>query len=368
MALEENLIPALSVGYFDEFTAEKFIDAGCIVKVHLVCSTLSKSGEAHEKARGRNPSAGKACIESLHNAAIPYSIGFVVGIGETEDERLKFIHEIGRFCTADPYLQDISLIPFQPGNDSEMGNRPGLPFSAVEVALKACKEAFPVHHLSVPPHLFYRFPDLVSAGLNDLGSVPILTGDPAHADFNVPSFETMKARLEKKNFALFERGSNCTPAAINRPAVAGVALANRQLIEKRNSSGLNLVDNDHCFVCGTRNQHGLHIPMKESVKDGTCTFSWTPGPIFQGYAGIVHGGILSTLMDESMAYAVMDNRKTVVTADMRIRFHRPTPVGVQLKFVATRVGQRKNLHFARASVLLPDGTVLAEAEGRFAEI
>lgn len=73
-------------------------------------------------------------------------------------------------------------------------------------------------------------------------------------------------------------------------------------------------------------------------------------------------------MDEAMAYAVMNNQITAVTADIRVRFIRPTPVGIPLKFVATRVGQRKNLHFARASVILPDGAVLAEAEGRFAEI
>jgi acyl-coenzyme A thioesterase PaaI-like protein len=71
-----------------------------------------------------------------------------------------------------------------------------------------------------------------------------------------------------------------------------------------------------------------------------------------------------------MAYAVMgaDMKILAVTADMRVRFLRPAPVGVPLKFVATLVGQRKNLHFARASVILPEGSVLAEAEGRFAEI
>jgi acyl-coenzyme A thioesterase PaaI-like protein len=64
----------------------------------------------------------------------------------------------------------------------------------------------------------------------------------------------------------------------------------------------------------------------------------------------------------------MNNEITAVTADIRIKFNRPTPVGIPLKVIATRVGQRKNLHFARASVMLPDGRVSAEAEGRFAEI
>jgi len=41
---------------------------------------------------------------------------------------------------------------------------------------------------------------------------------------------------------------------------------------------------------------------------------------------------------------------------------------VPLKFIANRVAQRKNLHFAKATVILPNGTVLAEAEGRFAEV
>jgi 7,8-didemethyl-8-hydroxy-5-deazariboflavin synthase CofG subunit len=368
IALENNLMPVLSVGYIDEFTAEKFTDAGCLIRVNLVSASLSQPGQALEKARGRNPSGGKAALESLHKANIPYSAGFVIGIGETEEDRLEFIEEIGRYCTADPYLQDVRIVPFQPTQNCAMSQRPPLPFEAVSKVVEKAKEAFPVHHLSVPPYLFYRYPALADYGLNDLGSVPIVTGDPSYEEFEIPSFDTMKARLEKANIALFERGTFCTPAAGNRPTITDALKSTRSIIEKRNASGLNLIDNNHCFVCGTNNEIGLKIPMKESVKDHTCNFTWTPGPAFQGYAGIVHGGILSTLMDEAMAHAVMNNQIMAVTADMRVRFTRPAPVGVPLKFVATRVGQRRNLHFARASVLLPDGTVLAEAEGRFAEI
>jgi uncharacterized protein (TIGR00369 family) len=249
-----------------------------------------------------------------------------------------------------------------------MPDRPPLPFTAVEKAVKQAKEVFPVHPISVPPWLFYRFPELVDAGLNDLGSVPVLTGDPASPGFTIPGYETLKARLEKANLMLFERCGFSTPAARNRPEIAKAITHTQKLIDKRNASGLNLIDDEHCFVCGKHNDFGLHIPMREMVKDHTCNFKWTPGPNFQGYAGIVHGGILSTLLDEAMAWAVMNNEITAVTADIRIKFNRPTPVGIPLKVIATRVGQRKNLHFARASVMLPDGRVSAEAEGRFAEI
>jgi uncharacterized protein (TIGR00369 family) len=301
---------------------------------------------------------------------VPYSVGFVIGIGESEDERLNFIEEIGRFCTADPWLQDVRIIPFQPTPGCAMRNRPPLPFAAVEKAVAALRKAFPVHHISIPPWLFYRFPELVASGLNDLNGVPVFTGDPTHPNFEITCYETLKARLESQNIHLYERGTLSTTVALNRPEVLTALTHTRGLIERRNLSGLNLIDNDHCFVCGPRNNSGLHIPVKKSVEGHTCTFTWIPGPSYQGYAGIVHGGLLSTLLDESMAYAVMgaDMKILAVTADMRVRFLRPAPVGVPLKFVATLVGQRKNLHFARASVILPEGSVLAEAEGRFAEI
>ena len=369
-AIALNLLPVLEVGYLDAFTMERFVNAGSSVRLNLVCATLSSQGQSLEKSRNRNPSTGKACIEGLHAAGIPYSLGFVTGIGESEEERLRFISETGRFCTADPLLQDVRLNPFQPSPGCSMPGRPPMSFAAVRKTISALREAFPVHHISLPPHLCYRFPELVEAGLNDLGSVPVLTGDPTHRNFDVPSFETLKARLEEKNIMLYERGTLSTPVALNRPEVFEAVSNSRKLIERRNLSGLNLIDNAHCFVCGPRNKSGLHIPVQKSVEGHTCTFTWVPGPAYQGYAGIVHGGILSTLLDEAMAYAVMGAEKDIlaVTADMHIRYLRPTPVGVPLKFAATLTGQRKNLYFARSSVILPDGSVLAEAEGRFAEV
>ena len=368
LAIKENLIPVLATGYIDAFSAERFSKAGCVVRVNLVASALSAEGQALEKSRGRNPSTGKAAIEALHAAEVPYSIGFNIGIGETEEDRLAFIREIGQFCTADPLLQDIRIIPFQPTPDCSMSQRPPLPFEAVEKTVATVREIFPVHHISVPPYLFNRYPKLIDAGLNDLGSVPILTGDPSYTTFDVPTFETMKSRLELVNIHLYERSSLSTPAAINRESLSATLPHLTKMIERRNSSGLNLIDNLHCFVCGPRNPLGLNIPIKKHTEGHTCTFTWTAGPAYQGYAGIVHGGMLSTLLDEAMAHAVMGDDTLAVTADIKIRFHRPAPVGLPLKFIATRVGQRKHLHFARSSVVSPDGTVLAEAEGRFAEI
>ena len=369
-ALARNIIPVLEIGYLDSFTLERFFKSGCAVRANLVSANLEEEGEAHFEAKNRNPSSGKSFVEALHSNQIPYTICFKVGIGETEEQRLSYIKEIGQLCTADPFLQDVRIVPFQPSPHCKMNSRPPLGFEALAKVVETAREAFPVHHISVPANLCSRYPDLIKRGLNDLGSLPIFSGDVYNPTFEVPNVETIKARLRKFNCHLYERGTLSTPVVINRPECIHAVSASRVLIEKRNSTMISLIDNDHCFVCGNKNPFGLHIPIKECIKGNRVKFTWTPGPNHQSYAGVVHGGILATLLDESMGYAIMgENRsRKVVTIDYTISYKHPTPVGLPLTVVATLTGNRRQIIMAKGTVIAPDGTVLVEATGKFYEI
>ncbi len=369
-ALALNLIPVLEIGYLNSFTLERFYKSGCSIRANLVCSNLSEEGQALQNSKNRNPANGKAFVEALHQNQIPYTLCFTIGIGETETERLEFLKEIGRFCSSDPFLQDIRIIPFQPSQGCKMFNRPPLPFDAVAKMVEAARKAFPVHHISVPANLFSRFPDLIEHGLNDLGSLPVFSGDIFNPSFQIPNVETIKARLREKNCHLYERGTLSTPAVLNRPECYNAVSYTRALIEKRNSSIISLIDNNHCFVCGKNNPFGLHIPVKTYIKGNTVTFNWVPGPNHQSYAGIVHGGILATLLDEAMGYAVMGEGITrrIVTLEYTLNYRHPTPVGLPLKVIATMGPQRRQIIMARGSIVAPDGTILVEATGKFYEI
>ena len=369
-ALALNLIPVLEIGYLNSFTLERFYKSGCSIRVNLVSSTLTEDGQALSNAKNRNPSNGKAFVEALHQNQIPYTLCFTIGIGETEQERIDFLKEMARFCSSDPFLQDVRIIPFQPSQNCKMYDRPPLPFEAVANVVKAAREAFPVHHISVPANLFNRYPDLIETGLNDLGSLPVFSGDILNPAFPIPNVETIKARLREKNCHLYERGTLSTPAVLNRPECYNAVSYTRALIEKRNSTIISLIDNNHCFVCGKNNPFGLHIPVKSCIKGNTVTFTWVPGPNHQSYAGIVHGGILATLLDEAMGYAVMgeDISRRIVTMEYTLNYRHPTPVGLPLKVVATMGAQRHQIIMARGSILAPDGTVLVEAAGKFYEI
>ena len=369
-ALALNLIPVLEIGYLNSFTLERFYKSGCSIRANLVASNLTENNQALENAKNRNPANGKAFVEALHQNQIPYTLCFTIGIGETEEERLEFIKEFGHLTSSDPFLQDIRIIPFQPSQSCEMYDRPPLPFESVAKVFEVVRDSFPVHHISVPANLFSRYPDLIEHGLNDLGSLPVFSGDTLNPSFSVPNVETIKARLREKNCHLYERGTLSTPTVLNRPECYKAVSYTRALIEKRNSTIISLIDNGHCFVCGKNNPFGLHIPVKSYIKGNTVTFTWVPGPNHQSYAGIVHGGILATLLDEAMGYAVMGEKieRRIVTLEYTLNYRHPTPVGLPLKVVATMGAQRHQVITARGTILAPDGTVLVEASGKFYEI
>lgn len=366
MALEHGLLPVVQVGLLTPLELKTLAPVAASVRIPVFAAPLDGEGQAHATARGRLALTGRELIEKAHQAGMPYHLDFLIGIGESPEDRARMAREIGAFCAADPWLQDVRAVPFQPVPGTPFRARPPLPFDEVRAVIVELARAFPVHALSVPIHLFARYPELVGAGLNDLGSTPVVTGDPVMPTFPVPGLELVKSRLIEVAGALHERLPLTTPAAMNRPALAEGLTRARERLQARAASGLALLDNRKCFVCGDHNPDGLRIAFQRHDAN-TCTATWVAGATFQGYAGIVHGGLLSTLLDEAMAHSLNGAGLQVVTADLRVRFLRPVPVGLPLTVTGTRTGNRQRIHFARGTVTGPDGVLLAEAEGRFAE-
>ncbi len=56
-----------------------------------------------------------------------------------------------------------------------------------------------------------------------------------------------------------------------------------------------LRDNHRCYVCGKKNPAGLGVDFEIDREARSISANFTPSDIHQGYEGIVHGGILSTL-------------------------------------------------------------------------
>ena len=114
-----------------------------------------------------------------------------------------------------------------------------------------------------------------------------------------------------------------------------------------------------CFACGRDNPIGLKLSLRQ---DGdTVRTEFTPGEIHQGWPGVVHGGIISTILDEAMAYAAIYRGLYCVTAKMEVRIRNTPLIGQQLYISARITGNRRKLVEAGAEMRLEDGAVVAEA-------
>ena len=91
-------------------------------------------------------------------------------------------------------------------------------------------------------------------------------------------------------------------------------------------------------------------------------------PEHQGWNGVIHGGLLATLLDETMSQWLWARNIVTMTAEMTTRYRTATPVGVKLTIEARRVAERGRLLQMEAWVKLPDGTVSARATAKFLKV
>lgn len=128
-----------------------------------------------------------------------------------------------------------------------------------------------------------------------------------------------------------------------------------------------LRDNHHCFACGKENPYGLHLDFTYHP-DGSVSTVFTPEQRFQGYEGILHGGIITTLLDEVMAHVFIAGKVPAVTARIEVRFKKPVPIGTQLLVTGRPAGAKGRLLAAEAEITDLGGTVYSTGAGVFAPV
>ena len=124
-------------------------------------------------------------------------------------------------------------------------------------------------------------------------------------------------------------------------------------------------NNDNCFVCGMKNPFGFQVKPEIIGGGASVHIECTPAEHLQGWANILHGGILSTLLDEAITYVGIGTfDQPAVTAQLEVRFRNPAPTAVKLFVSAERTKVSKRLVEAKAEVTLGDGTLIATGTGK----
>ena len=121
--------------------------------------------------------------------------------------------------------------------------------------------------------------------------------------------------------------------------------------------------NHNCFCCGERNVRGLQLKF---IKEGDFVrTTFIPTGIYEGYPGIMHGGITSTILDEIMSQCLNSLGLIGFTARLEVRFRHHVPLDQPVHFEARIVRRKSSLVETSGSAFLADGSIAAEATGRF---
>lgn len=125
-------------------------------------------------------------------------------------------------------------------------------------------------------------------------------------------------------------------------------------------SRLDLSDDSMCFCCGANNRDGLGLEFSFNGRELTTTVSFPKK--FQGYRDIVHGGLLSTVLDEVMVTLLIRMGHLAATAELNVRFLEPVGVEEPVEVRAWLLESRGKVFRVAAAAVRADGTEVARAE------
>jgi uncharacterized protein (TIGR00369 family) len=123
-------------------------------------------------------------------------------------------------------------------------------------------------------------------------------------------------------------------------------------------------NHDRCFACG-KDAHGLGLRFVACNDHADAVETQvTIGESFEGYVGVVHGGIVATLLDAAMTHCLMAKGIRAVTAALNVRYKHPMRSGMEAGVRAMLVSWRHPVYELKAWVET-GGTTLAVATARF---
>jgi uncharacterized protein (TIGR00369 family) len=122
-----------------------------------------------------------------------------------------------------------------------------------------------------------------------------------------------------------------------------------------------------CFGCGAANATGLQLEFL-LAEDGSVVSLPTISSSFEGPPGYLHGGVIATLLDETMSKSVRARGLKAVTGHMQVNYLRPVHSGAPIRLEGRLLKSEGRKHQTEARLLDARGRLLAQAKGLFIEV
>ena len=118
-----------------------------------------------------------------------------------------------------------------------------------------------------------------------------------------------------------------------------------------------------CIVCAFGNEQGLHLEF-ETANDGSVTATFRCDETLEGYPGILHGGVISSILDGAMGNCMFARGQATVTVEMTTKFRHPVVTG-QEAVVSARIRRDSHPLYLLEAEIIQDGQVKATAKGKY---
>lgn len=122
---------------------------------------------------------------------------------------------------------------------------------------------------------------------------------------------------------------------------------------------------ENCFICGDKNSSGVQARFYFDGEQATTEI--VADEMFEGYKGIYHGGVISSLLDEVMIKAILATEIFAVTAEMTVKYVKPVKVGEKLIFTGKVTKAKGRLFFTEGVAQSETGEIFATATGKYVE-
>ncbi len=138
-----------------------------------------------------------------------------------------------------------------------------------------------------------------------------------------------------------------------------------QATSKANLNEIRGNAHPNCVVCDLANPKGLGIEYILSEKDDMeIKAVFICDQRYEGYPGLMHGGVISAVLDGAMGNCMFAQGLTAVTIEMTTRYRRPVITGKKAD-VSARIMRSSNPLYLLEAELAQDGEIKATAKGKY---
>jgi FO synthase len=163
-------------------------------------------GAAHDRAPDKIPARRLRTLEEAGKQKIPFTTGLLVGIGETEEERVDTLLAIRELSRRYGHIQEIIVQNFRVKPTIPMSHWPEPGRGEMLRTLAVARLLMPEMNIQAPPNLSHPdYEELLDAGISDWGGVSPLTPDYINPEAPWPHLEDLQHRTEARGYRLRQR-------------------------------------------------------------------------------------------------------------------------------------------------------------------